>query len=522
MNILDVFSKPPRFGVVSVIGVGVLVRIAAFRGLLYDHSAQVAKVAWELFSAPQGSSLDLMTLWLKDALRTIRDLPSDIRVFAPLLGLTYRVFGVSNFTSLLLLIILGTSGVLLIYFLARNWFHWRAGVIAGFFWAVLPTSVFLSANLLPTLFLIVWDLFVIFLFVWAKDKNSRLLFCFSALLLGLGLLSDLSIFLPTAVLLVCWFLYEHNVKGSTHWQVVVLLLALVFFMTKPWVNVSNVYYQLLLPFDNLWILPLLAVGLVFAAGHQRHKAIDFLVIWLSVKTAFVFLAAPWLVQLPGSGLIGMTGFWLTLVTPALILFGWQISAQIGENASKAILWVTLLASFWYLAMILTNAEYDHWLYAGSRIALGFSILGALLYIVLSKGKTATGAVFFCLLAIAFASPAVVQMYVREEAESLSNTEEAYLLLLAQEPAPHRVFAGGDLLYERLWLLQTSRLEATNDSLTILPLDQHLLEEAELGDYVIAREPYVRFVLGAIPGHWQALNQAEDEPQFLLFRITEAP
>jgi len=122
--------------VISIVAISI--RIYCFRGFIGLDDAEYAKFAYQI---SQGSF-------------SVGDYLGPA-VFPLRVGLTFptaflfQFFGVSEWTMVLYPLFLSVFGIFLVYFCTAHLFNNRAGLIAAFFWAILPIDLVNSTKLLP-------------------------------------------------------------------------------------------------------------------------------------------------------------------------------------------------------------------------------------------------------------------------------------------------------------------------------------------------------------------------------------
>lgn len=509
---------------------GLLARWSSFQGLLFNESARIAKRAWDLYLLVSASSAyPEKLLWFRDIYRLLRDTPTETLPLLPITGMFYGIFGVSDLASFLVPLLASLVGGALIYLLTKTWFDQSAALIASFLWAVLPVSIFLSTNLLAMPLLLTGDLLIIYLLGIAGVRKSRTVLFGALLLLALGLFLNWTIFLPTAILVVAGFYNE--LRKPIEWKYPLrifwglFVVGFLFTALRQGDAVVTSYYQLLLPFDNLWILPFLALGIAFAAN-KRHPAAQQILTWLAVKVAFVLLIGPWIADTNSVKLFGMSGYWLMLVIPCLVLLGWQFSEQVSPKfVFFTLIVVAFLGSLLHGILLTANTSTLDEFLVYSRIAFGISIVTVFLYIVIGPRGSKTAGIGFALILIAFtlASPSVVSSYVINHDGALRNSEgaAAYLKGLPEETV---VVFVSESLYDRFAYIQNFGAEqpASSPILLLYPLRRDMLAQAKSDQYVVVEREFVTAILGATPANWHLLQEFTDDRgvDILLFEASD--
>jgi len=149
-----------------VVLLALAIRIFFVSGLLLDLSINIAKTSNEFSSVfgAANSQIGFISNF-RNFLAELRILPSELSLLVPITGYFYFLFGVSDLSSLLLPLISALGIGILIYLLGSYFFAKASGVIAAFFWALLPLGVFFSINLIAVLPILLLNTFAILLFI---------------------------------------------------------------------------------------------------------------------------------------------------------------------------------------------------------------------------------------------------------------------------------------------------------------------------------------------------------------------
>lgn len=515
----------------TIASFGLLARWSSFQGLLFNESARIAKKAWDLYLlVSDGLASPQKLLWFRDIYGLLRDAPTETLPLLPITGMLYGIFGVNDLASFLVPLLAWLLSAALIYLLTKTWFDRSAALVASFLWAVLPVGIFLYTNLLAMPLLLTGDLLIIYLLVVAGIRKSRSLLLAALVLLVLGLFFNWTIFLPTAILAVGGLYYE--LHKPTEWKHLLrifwglFLVGLLF--TAVWLGdaVVTSYYQLFLPLDSLWILPFLALSIAVAAN-KRHPAAQQILIWLTLKAVFVLLIGPWIADTASVKLLGMSGYWLMLVIPCIVLLGWQFAEKVSPRLMLfALIWVALLGSLLHGLLLTASASALDEFLVFSRIAFGISILAVFLYIAIgSQGSRTAPAIGFVLILITFtlASPSVVSSYVINHDGALRNSEgaAAYLKNLPEDTV---VVFVSESLSDRFAYIQKFGFEQQTSYpiLLLYPLRRESLDQAKSGQYVVVEREFVTAILGATPANWNLLQEFSDDQgvDILLFEASD--
>lgn len=145
------------------------------------------------------------------AIGQLRHLGLRFALILPLAAI-YWIFGVSEWTSMILPLVASTLSVLLLVEIGRRMFGLWAGVLAGLLYATFPLRMALSTVLAPELIAECYVLLGVLAYLRARDRGG-LLWLVSGLLMGTGYLAKESVlFIGGAFLL--YALWERRWVGS--------------------------------------------------------------------------------------------------------------------------------------------------------------------------------------------------------------------------------------------------------------------------------------------------------------------
>lgn len=116
--------------------------------------------------------------------------------------LSYKIFGVNDFSSVIFVLLTGVGNIILIYFFGRLLFNENVGLMASFLLAIFPLEVIHSSKLLsdiPSAFFMALGIYL-FLYSEIKKKN-KIYYLMSGVFIGIGYLIR-----ESAVLIALFFL----------------------------------------------------------------------------------------------------------------------------------------------------------------------------------------------------------------------------------------------------------------------------------------------------------------------------
>ena len=520
-------GSPPSFVIILILLVLTLaVRLVFAEGLFFSESLTIAEDSKSLYSfdstSPDSEAGSIARG--KEFLKELRTLPSESWPVNVVLGLLYMVFGVSDLISILPGLMASLFAGFLIYMLGVHMFDEATGLLAAFLWAILPLSVFLSINLLPILPLVAINLLAVTLFFQAARHRAWGGYLPAAVVTALGLVLDWTLFLPTAFFMALYGLKRWKIPDLRTIGIGLLVLA-VFLLPDVGAATADLYGLNLLLFDNFLILPLFVISLVFAAGLKRDLPLNFLLLWLAVKAAFIFMAAPFILQRPLLQTIGFSGYWLDLVPPVMILISFQFTRRFDSLQIKRML--LSIASFATVGLIflIPVSLLPAGLVTASRISVGAAFLCIFLYLAFWKKDRPLGNVLLLSALLTFftlASPSIINNYVASYIYPVEDAREvkATLLSLDQDLV---VFVGDDFVYERLLYsggYQNPQSLNENNSAWVYLLNANRPSEVPEGAYVLVSSDYLDFVLGITPANWSLIQELRlsNQQGFFLYRV----
>ncbi len=508
--------------VFTVLFLGFLNRLVFANGLFFDQSLQTAKSAWYLFSfeSLNDGSLPSVLAQGKEFLQEANNLPNEYRPLSIALGLIYKLFGVNDTTSILPSLVASILAGLLVYLLAKSWFGAATGLLACFFWASLPIDIFLSISLLPVVPLIFGSLLAIYLFDRASKVHSWPIYLGSFLIVLLGLTVDWTFYLPTVFFLGYLFLQRFDLNFKKIERILWVVALACIFLSQIGGDAIDLYNLFLLVFDSFLILPLLLLSLVYAARVTSETPLRLVLLWLAIKAAFIFIAAPWIAQRPIVSTIGMSGYWLDLMLPALILISWQFGKRVGLQRVKSLVFaISPSGLFGLLIFYLIPSSFLNALLTASRISVGLTFFCVFLYLAFWN-KRKTRSLLFAALIIFFllATPSIVNTYVESYSYSVKDSGEV-VTLLSTFDGDIQMFIGDESIYERFLYLsgyQPAHLLNATTTLTLDLLSENRPESVPVGSYILFSDDYLKFVLGTTPSTWSIVKEISSSDQQKLF------
>jgi 4-amino-4-deoxy-L-arabinose transferase-like glycosyltransferase len=206
----------------------------------------------------------------KNMLVDIQDVsPPSVEVFTPYYGIppgpsivlaaTYKVFGEYRYIYWRILQAVITSiGCLVIFFLGRELFNRRVGIVAAWLYAVYLPIAYISGTALHDSLLPFLTLLALYLFVMGTRRRAVWLYVLSGLTIGIS-----CYFQPTLVALPVVFglgLFVYTIRKRNWWRsifgaigVTSIILVVVILTVSPWVVRNyNVTGKIMLMRPSLW------------------------------------------------------------------------------------------------------------------------------------------------------------------------------------------------------------------------------------------------------------------------------
>src|SRR3989338_1031326 len=129
-------------------------------------------------------------------------------------SISYRLFGINDFSSVLFVLLTSTAGIILVFYFGKLLFNEKVGLMASFLLSFFPLDVVYSTKLLSDLPSAFFMALGVYLFLYSEIKsNSRysIGYFFSGILIGIGY------FIRESALLIGFFfityiLYKRKIK----------------------------------------------------------------------------------------------------------------------------------------------------------------------------------------------------------------------------------------------------------------------------------------------------------------------
>lgn len=123
----------------------------------------------------------------------------------------YNIFGIGQLTSRISALLFGSFSIIIIFFLTKEFFGKKVGLIASFLLSISPFHIKYTISEMDNMAMF-FVLFGMLNFIWALKENKNKFFIFSGALLGLGILTKVYtlMFIP---MLIFYSLYYQKSNG---------------------------------------------------------------------------------------------------------------------------------------------------------------------------------------------------------------------------------------------------------------------------------------------------------------------
>nr|QBM01225.1 hypothetical protein [uncultured archaeon] len=146
-----------------------------------------------------------------------------------LTDIAYKIFGVGNFGAKFVVLIFGSFSIIVIFLFVKEFFGKKAGLIAAFLLAVSPFHI---TETIPEMDVaaLFFTLLAMLFFVKALKQNKRLLFIFSGISLGAGILTKIYalLFIPALLLYAVYYAIKYKPEKKPFIKNIIIFLAVAF------------------------------------------------------------------------------------------------------------------------------------------------------------------------------------------------------------------------------------------------------------------------------------------------------
>lgn len=355
--VIGILKAQKVLPIVLVLGLALYMRVLFPTGVVRGDDVRYAKFAYTLLSE---NALD--TNYWNVFIR--------LGLYTPV-TLFYKMFGVSEFSTLIYPVLSSLLGIFFVYLIAKLLKNEAAGLIAALLWALFPLNLALSTQLLPDGVMTSYSLGAIYFFLLAQNSErprARLYYFLCLLFLIWAVLIKITGLITAGFLLAFWLwkkvLSPWACTSGAHFKnrrMLLLLLPLIatvlYLSFQPGSTLNTLAltardaYQTALwgtnpfvlgirdeAFDVLLPISLIAISVLLV---RRNPQVNFLLLWFGVQ----FLYAEWGSQLDipyGFNLLdyaplthwieNRTTFFLT--PPLFPIIGIYLSEGITEDAAK--------------------------------------------------------------------------------------------------------------------------------------------------------------------------------------------
>tara|TARA_Y100000310_G_scaffold329294_2_gene398869 strand:- start:1021 stop:2364 length:1344 start_codon:yes stop_codon:yes gene_type:complete len=144
-------------------------------------------------------------------------------------ALSYSIFGISDFSSVLFILLTSLGNVILIFYFGKLLFNRKTGLIAAFMMSFFPLDVVYSTRLLsdlPSAFFMALGVYIFLYYEKNSDLNNYFGYLFSGIFIGIGYLIRESALL-IALFFITYILYKRKIKKEYFLIVLGVLLIIL-------------------------------------------------------------------------------------------------------------------------------------------------------------------------------------------------------------------------------------------------------------------------------------------------------
>ena len=492
---------------------GIWLRVAFFRGMVFDESISIAEEAWELFTANPISGSFMQFL------RALKNIPSSNILPVFVSGLLYQLFGVSDIWSVIFPILSSLLVGGFLYSFGSLWHSRSVGLLALFFWLMLPINVFLSSNLLPVLPLIALNTLTVLMYLLGRKHHSWIYFVLAGATLLSGLIFSWAYALPNVVFVGYDLLKNQHFVEIKKIGIGLFAIVTLYMLIPPnGAMALNLYYLVPLVFENLFLFPLLILALVYVFSLPRDKRPTDLLIWLAAKAIWLVIGARWISMDPLIETIGISGYWLDLLVPGLVLLAWLFVGRLGERLIFKIVSLASIGLFFFVLFLSIFETLPPWLFTVSRISVGIAFLLIFLFGAAWNSSIKKQIVFFSLFLLTFlvGGWTITNDYWRSYQHTV---EDSLDVLTTLETNGEVILFVGEYNLSSRFKYETgfgNPTEFPNLSLTVADLTQGNANSLPNGSYVVMSDSYKNLVFGMEPENWSLEQEIQNSNQQKLF------
>lgn len=495
-------------------------RVAYSRGLLFDQSVNIAYSAERLVQ--QGDPISNILTLIKGLALEFRQWQINERLSIPLTAFSFTIFGTSKTASFFAPIFSSALLVFVMFSIGEKLIGKSGAWMAVAIWAVLPIGAFLFSNLLEIGPIILLNTFAFSLIV--QEGRFKYQWLAVTLLICIGLYVNWAHMGSTILFFIFYLLGDED---QTYFIKLLrfLLLAILLVAVLPGTGAAftTMYNLVMLISDNLLIIPLLLFAIILTSTQGLDRNIRIVLLWLAVKAVFLVLAAKWIIGQPEIAEIGISGYWLDLLVPAVLIIGHQLGSRLESLERKIepmfigwslvnLLFIGYLVDFPFSTSLLTISR----IAAGVAFLLVYSLL-LLLWRAPKHVRLLTNFLFLTLFSLA--SFSITSDYLEGYLPKAVDVEQA-LTYVASTRERADVFVDSDI-YPRV-LVEAAFLQESQTnmrSIIIEELNPYSPETTPPGSFIIISETFQNLVMGFPPRNWSMIrlfSESSEERLFVYF------
>ena len=198
-NFAKNLARKPKWKLFLIVILGIFLRLVFFSGMDVSDSLEYGKTAHDIKKGIAQNSVPTLSTRLGLVYPT---------------AISYRIFGISDFSSVLFVFLTSIASIILIFYFGKLLFNTKTGMIAAFLLSFFPLNVVDSTKLLsdlPSAFFVALGVYI-FLYAELKSKLKHgISYLLPGVFIGIGYLIRESALL-IALFFIAYILYKRRVK----------------------------------------------------------------------------------------------------------------------------------------------------------------------------------------------------------------------------------------------------------------------------------------------------------------------
>ena len=198
-NFAKNLAKKPKLTLFLIVILGIFLRLIFFSGMDVSDSLEYSKTAYDIKKGITQSSVPTLSTRLGLIYPT---------------AVSYKIFGISDFSSVLFVLLTSIASIVLIFYFGKLLFDIKAGLFAAVLLSFFPLNIVDSTKLLsdlPSAFFVALGVYI-FLYAELKSKLKHgISYLLSGIFIGIGYLIRESALL-IALFFIAYILYKRRIK----------------------------------------------------------------------------------------------------------------------------------------------------------------------------------------------------------------------------------------------------------------------------------------------------------------------